>query len=368
MNSRDGNPHGPDKPAAEAAREELSRLTIEIEEAARRLHLTLDAAGATGSWDWDIGGRLLRGDARFAALIRGDALELEAGVPVGRFFSSIHPDDVKRVRLAVAAILAGAEVFSKDFRLLKSDGGTRWVHAQGRAVLDEDDRPVRFVGNLVDVTEQKRIQEQLRIAQTAGGIGTFEHAEGFGTVRVSEQFCLLLGLHPTRILPVSTVNNLVHPDDRPIIEPILPDAPTPDRNVEFRITRADTNEPRWLARRGEYVRDLSGPGLRYIGVAYDITEAKLTEDQLRKANEQLSERVKERTQDRDRVWQNSRDLLAVLDASGGLKDVNPAWFDVLGFEAPDVVGRSFNDLLAEDDMRHGRGRARSDPAGRQGEL
>src|SRR5690606_31009804 len=49
----------------------------------------------------------------------------------------------------------------------------------------------------------------------------------------------------------------VHSDDRPIIEAILPDKPVPDRNVEFRTTRADTGEPCWLARRGEYVRDLT---------------------------------------------------------------------------------------------------------------
>ncbi len=125
------------------------------------------------------------------------------------------------------------------------------MHAYGRAVLDAADNISTFTGVLVDISEQKRTQEQLRIAQTAGGIGTFEHADCYGTAIVSEQFCRLVGLHPTRVLPVRTINVLVHPDDRPIIEPSLPDAPRPDRNIEFRITRADTGEQRWLARRGE---------------------------------------------------------------------------------------------------------------------
>ena len=327
----------------------LIQLTSEIEQAERRLNLVLDAAGATGGWDWDIERRTLKGDASFASLVGLDPVALEAGVPTSQFFNNIVADDQKRVRLAVAGMLAGAEVFSKDYRLIRPDGSTRWVHAKGRTVLNERDEPVHFVGDLVDVTEQKRIQEQLRVAQTAGGIGTFEHAEGFGTVNVSTHFCRLLGLHPTRVLPVSTVNGLVHPEDRPIIEPILPTEPLPDNNIEFRITRADTGEPRWLARRGEYVRDLSGPGLRYIGVAYDITASKVTEERLRRANEALSERVKERTEDLNRVWQNSRDLLAVLDLDGRIRSISPAWLEVLGVAEADVVGKTFDDVAIGED-------------------
>ncbi len=324
-------------------------LATQIEQAERRLGLILDAAGAIGSWNWDIEARVLTGDARFASLAGLDPVSLEAGVSAALFFRNIVPDDQKRIRLAVAGILAGAEVFAKDYRLLKEDGSTRWVHANGRAIFDEQDQPIRFVGDLVDVTQQKRIQEQLRVAQTAGGIGTFEHSEGYGTVAVSTHFCHLLGLHPTRVLPVSTVNGLVHPDDRPIIEPILPTEPSADRNIEFRITRADTGEPRWLARRGEYVRDLAGPGLRYIGVAYDITASKLIEERLRRANDALSERVKERTEELNRVWQNSRDLLAVLELDGKIRSVNPAWFETLGFSEPALVGKGLADLSATED-------------------
>lgn len=348
--------HGAEGELRDQLAVELARIKSDIRDAEHRLHLTLDAAGATGGWAWDIPSKILTGDARFAALISQDSAELARGVPTSRFFASIAADDQKRIRIAVAGILAGAEVFSKDYRLVKGDGTTRWVHAKGRAIFSDDDEPLKFVGDLVDVTEQKRIQEQLRVAQSAGAIGTFEHARGFGTVTVSEQFCALLGLHPTNILPVSTVNQLVHPDDRPIIEPILPDEPKPDSNIEFRITRADTGEARWLTRRGEYVRDLLGPGLRYIGVAYDITASKLNEERLKRLNEGLSESVKERTRDRDRIWQNSRDMLAVTDGRGRILDANPAWSAILGAEISNVVGKLVAELAWPNDanlVQHG---------------
>ncbi len=333
-----------------SSRSELIELQQQIKEARQRLDLTLEAAGAAGSWDWDIARQRLTADARFAGLTGQDPVALANGVPTSQFFAGIHPEDVRRIRIAVAGILAGAEVFSKDYRLLKDDGGVRWIHAEGRTVLDELDQPVRFHGTLVDVTDRKRTEEQLRVAQTAGQVGTFEHTDGFGTVAVSRQFCRLLGLHPTNVLPVRTINLLVHAEDRPIIDPKLPAEPQPEQNIEFRITRADDGETRWLARRGEYLADIDAGGLRYIGVIYDITGSKRIEERLRLANETLSESVRERTRERNQVWQNSRDLLAVVGVDGIIRDANPAWDAILGYEQTKLIGRPFFDIAAEQEI------------------
>jgi PAS domain S-box-containing protein len=346
----------------QSAQAELAELERRIEEARLRLELTLEAAGTAGGWVWDIAEKRLTADSRFAALTGQDPLELTKGVPTNRFFARIHPEDVPRIRLAVAGILAGAEVFSKEFRLLREDGGIRWVHADGRTDLDEADRPIRFHGTLVDITDRKRTEEHLRVAQTAGLVGTFEHTEGYGTVDVSGQFCRLLGLHPTNVLPVRTINLLVHREDRPIIEPKLPSHPQSDRNAEFRITRADTGETRWLARRGEYQEDTDARGLRYIGVIYDITESKRIEERLRLTNEVLSEHVRERTRERNQVWQNSRDLLTVVGADGVIRDVNPAWQAIMGFEQASLIGRLFVELASEQARERAQGLVTFDPS------
>jgi PAS domain S-box-containing protein len=331
------------------ARAELARLQRELDIARRRTNLTLEVAGAAGSWDWDIVDKRLTADARFAALMGQDPVALADGVPTSKFFQSVHPEDLKRVQIAVGGILAGAELFDRDFRVVREDGGVRWVHGTGQAVFDEEERPIRFNGVLVDVTDQKRSQERLRVAQTSGGIGTFEHTDGYGTATVSEQFCALLGLHRSRVLPVRTINLLVHPEDRPIIDPKLPTAPRPETNIEFRIARADNGEQRWLARRGEYVPDVDSAGLRYIGVIYDITASKETEKRLQEANLALVERVAERTRERDRVWQNSRDILLVIGQDGLVRDANPALEEILGIRPSEVVGRRIEDHFWPED-------------------
>ena len=202
---------------ARVARSALDASRALLSAAGERLKVTLEIAGSAGSWTWDIAGDRLTTDSRFAGLYGLDPEEAAAGLPPGAFFSAIHPQDRPRIQIAVAGMLEGVDLFSKEFRVRAPDGSWRWVHARGRSHLNEAGEPVQFTGILVDVTEQKRVAERLRIAQTAGGIGTFEYVDGFGTVTVSRQFCELLGLHPASVLPVRTINALVRPGDRPLV-------------------------------------------------------------------------------------------------------------------------------------------------------
>jgi PAS domain S-box-containing protein len=228
------------------------------------------------------------------------------------------------------------------------DGVVHWVSARGRTYLDANDKPVRFSGVLADITDQKRVEERLLIAQTAGGVGSFEYLSGFGTAEVSEQFCRLLGLQRATSLPVRTINALVHPDDPSIIQGRDGQHPFGPAFYEFRIRRADTGEERWLASRGEYRQE--GPsGVSFIGVIYDITTTKRSEEQLRMLTETLEVRVAARTQERDRVWNLSRDLLHVIGPDGLYRAANPAWKTLLGYDEADLVGKRAGSLVHPDD-------------------
>jgi PAS domain S-box-containing protein len=57
---------------------------------------------------------------------------------------------------------------------------------------------------------------------------------------------------------------------------------------------------------------------------------------------------------RDRVWQNSRDLLVLIGPDGIFKAVNPAWTAILGHRQEDVVGRSFLEFLHPDEAEAAR--------------
>ncbi|SDC29127.1 PAS domain S-box-containing protein [Sphingomonas sp. YR710] len=280
------------------------------------------AAGASGTWDWDILRNRLFVDEAFAELYGLDPREGRAGLPVKAFFSAIHPDDRARMRIAVAGILGGAELFSKEFRIVLPDETSLWVHARGHCQRDDDEQPLHFSGVLVDVTERKRTEERLRIAQSAGGVGTFEYVDGFATVSVSEQFCRLLGLHPTSVLPVRTINSVVVSGSDPIIPEAEQGAASTIEPLhgEFEIVRRDDGAPRWIARRGEIVRDL-GTGFRFVGVIYDVTAAKDAEHALRALNDNLESRVLEEIavrQQAEEALRQAQKMEAVGQLTGGI--------------------------------------------------
>ncbi len=311
---------------------------------------TLDLlASAVGVWTWDVAGQKLRADGRFAELYGLDRRQAADGMPTDAFFAAIHPIDRMRIRIAVAGVMHGADLFSKQFRVRTPGGDVRWVAATGGAERDAEGRIVDFNGVLTDITEQKRIEERLRVAQSAGGVGTFEYISGFGTVDVSEQFCRLLGLTPTDSVALRAINAVLPADCPPLIggSEDFVDGELPYREV--RIIRPDTGEARWIARCGERRLDAPDGGPRYIGVIYDVTAFKTVEGQLRELTATLEQRVAEQTRERDRIWNNSRDLVVVLDGDGVFRLVNPSWTRILGYETDELVGHSYLEFIEPED-------------------
>ncbi len=277
------------------------------------------AVGASGSWDWDIAADTLRVDAAFAELYGLNAEAAASALPTSTFFKAIHSADRPRIRIAIAGILAGAEHFSKEFRITAPDGSTLWMHGRGQLHLDADDEPLRFTGLFIDVTERKRTEERLRIAQSAGGVGTFEYIDGFATAAVSAEFCQLLGLQPATALPVNTINNVLAAGEPPLLPPPGSGMIADTLDGVFAIVRRDDGTRRWIARRGEVLRE--GSGYRLIGVIYDVTEAKDQEARLRELAETLEMRVQqevaEHRQTEDALRQAQK-MEAVGQLTGGI--------------------------------------------------
>jgi PAS domain S-box-containing protein len=126
-----------------------------------RLELALSAS-RMGLWEWTFAtGTLWYSDEvlRITGLTRA---QLDHDIESWRRF--IHPEDVEVIWAADEAARRG-EGFHAEHRLLHPDGRVRWVVTHARSVCDIHGKPLRMVGTLADITEQKRAEEALRQAR-----------------------------------------------------------------------------------------------------------------------------------------------------------------------------------------------------------
>ncbi|MCB2005478.1 MAG: PAS domain-containing protein, partial [Rhodoferax sp.] len=143
---------------------------------------------------------------------------------------------------------------------------------------------------------------------------------------------------------------LVHPDDLARAKSTWAAALRSGKNyeVEFRIRRAD-GVYRWHLVRALPVRNTGGAIVRWVGTNTDIEDQRADRDKLRAINATLERRVDERTRERERMWTNSPDLMAMIDEHGSFVDVNPAWKCALGWDREQVVGRRIDALIHPQD-------------------
>lgn len=90
------------------------------------------------------------------------------------FLAAIHPDDRERVRVAVQSLLlpASGGQYAIEYRTLGiEDRVERRLSSWGRVFFDPNGQAVRFVGVTLDISEHKRLEEQLRQSQKLESLG-----------------------------------------------------------------------------------------------------------------------------------------------------------------------------------------------------
>lgn len=98
------------------------------------------------------------------------------------------------------------------------------------------------------------------------------------------------------------------------------------------------------------LKNACGEVIGFSKVLRDRTEQKEAQSRLQELTAKLKSLVAERTRERDRIWRNSLDLLLVIDSDGVLRDVNPAWQTLLGYEPADLIQHHFQPFVHPEDV------------------
>ncbi|WP_342112114.1 PAS domain-containing sensor histidine kinase [Methylobacterium sp. SI9] len=122
-----------------------------------------------------------------------------------------------------------------------------------------------------------------------------------------------------------------------------------DYSLEHRVNRVDGTVG-WAFSRAVPLLDPRGEVTGWLGAASDITDQRRAEMALQALNATLAEQVRQQTQERNGLWEVSRDLFMVTDGDGVILSLNPAWTTVLGWEEAAFVGRTTEWLEHPDDQ------------------
>jgi PAS domain S-box-containing protein len=222
-----------------------------------------------------------------------------SGYPVDRWIDdpdlwakALHPDDRERV-LAENEADAG-DSWSVDYRMLRPDGGTVWVHNESVLIRDEDGRPLEWVGVCTDLTEQKEASDQVRAAEERFR-AIVEHIPAavyldlpdgsMESVYVSPQVETVMGVTVEHYIAEPDLwLQLMDDEDRRRCERTYLEAVESGTSWEdeYRIRKPD-GKLAWIHDETTFIADPDGAPLFLLGVLYDVTPRKRAEETLRES-------------------------------------------------------------------------------------
>ncbi|MBV9406155.1 MAG: PAS domain S-box protein [Abitibacteriaceae bacterium] len=278
---------------------ERARVEAALHESEARFRTLTDAVPQV-IWANEAGGKANYFNQRWFDY---SGLSLEASVGPG-WQAIVHPDDAPASVERWNRALAAGEIFDTEYRLRRADGVYRWFIGRNVPLKDEGGQVLGWFGSATDIEDMKQANAALR-----------ESEERFRVlVEGSQDYAIFLMDTERRILYWNSGAERIFGHRREqtvgqsgdmIFTPEDIAAGAPEREIQTALREGRAADTRWhvrgdgsrfwaegiMARLGEESDGVRG----FVKIMRDATRERQAEEELRRAHDELEQRVQERT-------------------------------------------------------------------------
>ncbi len=328
--------------------DKLAQYRKELEEKVAQRTASLTEAqriSCLGNWEWDIHNNTLEWSDEIYRIF-GLAPQ-QFGATYDAFLSAVHPEDRQWVETHVHEALEHGNPYSMDHRILLPDGTVRHVHEQAEVSLNNDGQPVRMIGTVQDITEEKAAKEKLKDAneQLSLLLNSLPIAiyrcwtEDFAVIYMSNNVVNFTGYEPKIFIENKDLwFTHIHPDDVAKVSTEM--AILFEKGIhsyEYRWLSADSTYI-WIQDSMKIIQTNDGTPTYMVGMWQDISQRKHMELTLMES-EQRFRNIAELTT--DWVWQ--------VDEHGTYVYSGEKVYPLLGYTPEEVCGKTPFDLMPPEE-------------------
>jgi PAS domain S-box-containing protein len=279
---------------------EKKRADQALQESSLRLHLAVEASNI-GLWDWDLTNNQVYFSPQYKAQLgyRDD----EFPDQLEEWENRLHPDERRRVIALVRKYIAAPKQdIEIEFRMQHKDGSYRWIIGRAEVLRDSDGKPVRMIGSNIDITERKKAEAALLeserryrdMLEDIHLLAVILNLEGNITF-CNDYLVELSGWPRDELIGQNWFERFIDPG-HPVtllFDETMGEGKFPIHYENEIITR--DGQHRLIAWNNTALRDPDGTVTSVASIGEDITDRKRAEEEIRKLNEELEQRVTQRT-------------------------------------------------------------------------